>query len=257
MVKFLEHISSHLVSETEAIITDSRKQRSYMKLSIILPTRNEEFLIKQTLTNIISFLNERKINDYEILVVINGTQDRTKEIVKELEARNIRIKILESEPGVGKALRVGLRESKGEYVVIFDVDFYDLIMIDFISVDLLGKDFIIGSKMTGWSQDNRPISRRLVSKFFNLFLRVVLKFKGSDTHGTRILRRKVVKLILPRCKTDSGIFDTEFTLRAQYAGFKFADFPVSVEEKRPPRFTQRILQTPKDIYELYLSLKER
>lgn len=226
-----------------------------MKLSIILPTRNEELLIKQTLTDITSFLNQRKIIDYEILVVINGTYDKTKEIVMELERKNKKIKILESEPGVGKALRAGFRESRGEYVVVFDVDFYDLIMIDFINVDLLGKDFIIGSKMTSWAEDRRPIFRRLVSKAFNLFLKVVLKFKGSDTHGTRILRRKVVDGVLPKCKTDSGIFDTEFILRSQYAGFKFADFPVSVEEKRSPRFTQRIFQTPKDIYNLYRRLK--
>jgi glycosyltransferase involved in cell wall biosynthesis len=226
-----------------------------MKLSIILPTRNEELLIRQTLTDITSFLNQRKITDYEILVVINGTRDKTTDIVRELEASNRKIKTLESDPGVGKALRVGLRQSKGEYVVVFDVDFYDLEMIDFINVDLLGKDFIIGSKMTSWAEDKRPVIRRMVSEAFNLFLRVVLKFKGSDTHETRILRRKVIEEVLPKCKTDSGIFDSEFILRAQYAGFKFADFPVAVEEKRPPRFTQRIFQTPKDIYELFLSLK--
>jgi glycosyltransferase involved in cell wall biosynthesis len=225
-----------------------------MKLSIIFPTRNEELLIKKTLMDVVSFLDQRKISDYEILVVINGTQDKTKNIVAELEAKNTKIKIFESEPGVGKALRVGLRESRGEYVVVFDVDFYELRMIDFINVDLLGKDFIIGSKMTSWAEDKRPLSRKIVSKVFNLFLKVVLKFKGSDTHGTRILRRKVIKLILPECKTDSGIFDTEFILRSQYADFKFADFPVTVVEKRPPRFTQRVLQTPKDIYELYTAM---
>lgn len=227
-----------------------------MNLSIILPTRNEELLIGRTLSDITAFLKNRKIVDYEVLVVINGTQDNTEEIVKKDINQNKRIKILRSEPGVGKALRVGLESAKGNYIAVFDVDFYDLLMIDFIKVDLLDKDFIIGSKMTSWAQDKRPIARRIVSWAFNFFLKVLLKFKGSDTHGTRIFRRKVVETVLPKCKTDSGIFDAEFLLRAQYAGFKFADFPVSVKEKRPPRFIRRVWQTPKDILGLYLSLKE-
>ena len=65
-----------------------------MKLSIILPARNEEFLIKDTLKDIVSFLKKRKIADYEILVVINGTQDRTDNIVADFADKNKNIKIL-------------------------------------------------------------------------------------------------------------------------------------------------------------------
>lgn len=227
-----------------------------MKLTIVLPTRNEELLIKETLKDIITFLKKRKITDYEILVIINGTQDETDDLVEKSARENKKIKILTSKPGYGKALKVGLKMAKGNYVVIFNVDFYDLKMIDLINIDLYGKDFIIGSKMAHWSEDGRSIPRKLVSIFFNLYLRVVHKFLGSDTHGIKVMRRSVIEMILPKCKTDSGIFDTEFVLRSQYAGFKFADFPVSVEEKRPPRFTQRILQTPKDIYKLFISLKK-
>jgi glycosyltransferase involved in cell wall biosynthesis len=226
-----------------------------VKLSIILPARNEEVLINETLNDIVSFLEKRKIAEYEILVIVNGTQDKTEEIANRLASRNKKIKILYSKPGYGKALKIGLKNSKGEYVVIFNVDFYDLRMIDLVNIDLYGKDFIIGSKMAHWSEDKRSNTRRMISTLFNLYLKLTHKFKGSDTHGIKILRNDVVKKILPKCKTDSGIFDTELVLRSQNAGFKFADFPVSVEEKRSPRFTQRILQTPMDIYKLYFSLK--
>lgn len=226
-----------------------------MKLSIILPARNEELLIKDTLADIISFLTKRKILNYEILVIINGSQDKTKAIVKVLSDKNKNIKILTSDVGYGKALRLGLRKSKGEYVVIFNVDFYDLKMIDFVNIDLYGKDFIIGSKMAHWSEDKRSVGRKAISTLFNLYLKVFYKFKGSDTHGIKILRRRVIEKILPKCTTNSGIFDTEFVLRSQYAGFKFADFPVTIVEKRPPRFTQRIFQTPIDVLRLYACLK--
>lgn len=226
-----------------------------MQLSIILPARNEEFLIGETLENIVSFLDKRKISDYEILIVINGSTDKTLQIVSEMSSKNKNIVVLKSQPGYGKALRVGLKESKGNYVVVFNVDFYDLRMIDLANIDLYGKDFIIGSKMAHWSIDRRSYMRRLISKLFNFYLKVTYKFAGSDTHGIKIVRREVVEKILPKCKTDSGIFDTEFVLRSQYAGYKFADFPVTVVEKRPPRFTQRLLQTPIDIYNLGKALK--
>jgi glycosyltransferase involved in cell wall biosynthesis len=227
-----------------------------MKLSILLPARNEEFLIKAVITDIVSFLKKRKITSYEILIIINGTHDKTADIVKGLEKTNKKIKLLKSQPGYGKALKAGLKKALGNYIIIFNVDFYDLKMIDLCDIDLYGKDFIIGSKMAHWSEDKRTIARKVISAIFNFYLKKAHKFKGSDTHGIKIMRREVVKKILNKCKTNSGIFDTEFVLRSQYGGYKFADFPVIVTEKRPPRFTQRILQTPVDIYNLYLSLKK-
>lgn len=226
-----------------------------MKLTIILPARNEEFLIGDTLKDITSFLNKRKISDYEILVVINGSQDNTEEIVTKLVPKYTNIKIIHSVPGYGLAIKTGMKNAIGDYLIIFNVDFYDLGMIELINIDLYGKDFIIGSKMADWSEDKRSGLRKIISALFNQYLKIFFKFKGSDTHGIKIFRKVVVDKILPKCKTDSGIFDTEFVLRSQYAGFKFADFPVMVTEKRPPRFTQRLLQTPIDIFYLSKALK--
>lgn len=227
-----------------------------MQLSIILPARNEELLMKETLTNIVNYLVKKEIYDYEILVVINGTNDKTTTIVSENIFKNRKIKILRSQAGYGKALKAGFKNAKGKYIIVFNVDFYDLKLIDLINVDLYGKDFIIGSKMTNWSVDKRPYIRRMISRLFNYYLKIVYNFEGSDTHGIKIMKNGVVKNIFPKCKTDSGIFDTEFVLRSQYAGYKFADFPVVIEEIRPPRFKQRVLQTPKDLIELGRALKD-
>ncbi|EKE12716.1 MAG: group 2 family glycosyl transferase [uncultured bacterium] len=225
-----------------------------MKLSIILPARNEETLIRETLRDTVSFLQKRKISGYEILVIINGTTDSTKRIVSEMSFKNKNIRMLKSKPGYGLAIRKGFREANGDYIAIFNVDFYDLKMLDLVNIDLYGKDLIIGSKMTHWSEDKRPVIRRLVSKLFNLYLKIVYRFKGSDTHGIKVMKKNVADRVLPRCKTDSGIFDTEFVLRAQKFGFKIADFAVAVREKRSPRFNQRILQTLLDIWKLYKAL---
>jgi len=228
-----------------------------MQISIVLPARNEEYLIESALKDISNHLKKRKIKNYEILVVINGCVDSTEKQVNKIISFDKKIKVLYSQPGYGFSMKKGLKEAKGDYVIIYNVDFYDLRLIDLASIDLYGKDMIIGSKMTFWSKDKRPFSRRAVSMLFNLYLKVFLGFKGSDTHGIKIVKRKVIEKILSKCKTNSGIFDTEFVLRTQYAGFNLADFPVCVEEKRSSRFTRRILQTPKDFVNLYRVLKNR
>ncbi len=223
------------------------------KVSVVLPARNEEQLIKSCLTDIYKFLDSKKYA-YEILVVINGSSDETLNIVKELSLKNKNIKIVDSKAGYGQALKKGMQVAKGGYVVIFNVDFYDLKMIDLIDIDLYGRDLVMGSKMAHWSEDKREFQRRVFSFGYNLLLKLFFGFKGSDTHGIKVMKRIVIDKILKKCKTTSGIMDTEFVIKAQKENFKIADFPVVVEEKREPRFPNRLFSTPVDIYNLLKAL---
>ncbi|MBP9759477.1 glycosyltransferase family 2 protein [Candidatus Dojkabacteria bacterium] len=223
------------------------------KVSIILPTRNEEQLIKGCLTDISKYLKSKNYL-YEIIVVINGCSDKTVDIVKDQITKDNRIKIVESKPGYGLALKKGMQSAEGDYVVIFNVDFYDLRMIDLVDIDLYGRDLVMGSKMAHWSEDNRSIQRRIFSFAYNLLLKIIFGFKGSDTHGIKVMNRNVVDKVMKKCKTTSGIMDTEFVIRAQRENFKIADFPVIVEEKRGPRFDNRLFSTPIDIINLYKAL---
>jgi hypothetical protein len=123
-------------------------------------------------------------------------------------------------------------------------------------IDLYGKDMILGSKMAPWSIDQRSFSRKFISWSFNKFLKLYFGFKGSDTHGIKLLRKSVRDNILKECKTNTGIFDTEFVIRTQKCGYQIADFPVKVREIRPPRFNKRLLQTPLDIIQLINAFKK-
>lgn len=225
-----------------------------MKLTVILPTRNEEVLIQHCIKDISSFLNKKEYS-YEILVVTNGCTDNTLEIVRGMVSKNKNIKIVNSKPGYGYALKKGMSVAKGDFVVIFNVDFYDLKMIDLVDIDLYGRDLVMGSKMAHWSEDRRNTQRRVFSYVYNLLLKFLFGFKGSDTHGIKVMRKEVAAKVLKKCKTVSGIMDTEFVIRAQRDNFKIADFPVVVEEKRGPRFDNRLWSTPIDIYNLYKVLK--
>lgn len=225
-------------------------------ISIVLPTRNEEGLIKKTLTEILSYLKKKRLS-YEILVVINGSDDATDIIVKKIAKINSGIVVLTSDTGYGPALRKGLLAAKGRFVIVFNVDFYELKFIDLAEVNLLGKDLIIGSKLAPWAEDTRPLVRKMVSRLFNLCLKLVFGFKGSDTHGIKIMRKSVLDIVYPETHTTSGIFDTELVLRIQMTGYDVADFPVRVEEKRLSRFQNRLWQTPKDFWELYKAIHSK
>jgi glycosyltransferase involved in cell wall biosynthesis len=228
-----------------------------IKTSIILPARNEERLIEETIHSILGFLCGKNF-DYEIILVLNGSTDDTENIVRKIQTQNEEsIIVIQSEPGYGYALRKGLENAKGEYVLIYNVDFYNLELINLVDSNMYGKDMIIGSKRTYWSCDRRPVSRKIISTLFNMLLKTMYDFKGSDTHGIKLLRKKVVTDIYPKCITTSGVFDTEFVIRTQWAGFEIADFPVDVSEKRPSRFSGRWFQTPLDIFDLYKALKTK
>ena len=87
----------------------------------------------------------------------------------------------------------------------------------------------MGSKMAHWSVDKRSNMRKIFSYTYNLLLKFIFDFKGSDTHGIKVMRSEVVKKVLKKCKTTNGIMDTEFVIRTQRQNFKIADFPVVVD----------------------------
>ena len=225
-------------------------------ISIIVPAYNEEALLKEFLSEIIDFFN-RKIPNYELLLIENGSQDKTLQIAKKFVLTNKRIKVFHlAKPAYGAALIFGMKKAKGDYLVIYNVDFWDRKFIELARVDLLGYDVVVGSKNLSGSEDRRPLGRRFVTKGFNFLLKILFGYKGTDSHGIKVLRRKTVMSIVKKCQTKTGIFDSEMMIRAQRAGRKILEVPVKVFEKRPNRFGyKRILTTPIDLVSLYFALK--
>lgn len=229
-----------------------------MLISVIVPAYNEEKLLSDFLKEVTDCLKKNS-PDYELIIVENGSQDKTLEIARSFAKENKKVKVEHlAKPGYGKALIRGLKKAKGKYVVLFNVDFWDKRFLDLVKVNLLGYDIVTGSKNLPGSRDRRPLTRRLVTKGLSCFLRLFLGFSGTDTHGIKVLRRSKILPILKKCKTETGIFDSELLIRSQRAGLKILALPVEVEEVRPNRFgIKRILDTPGDLYHIYIALKEK
>ena len=99
-------------------------------------------------------------------------------------------------------------------------------------------DIVIGSKTLAASQDLRQFHRRLATYFFNVFLRLVLNFPGTDTHGMKAIKNTpLIRYCLHRNRTQNELFDTELIIRAHRWGAVLTELPVTVTELRPTRYS--------------------
>jgi glycosyltransferase involved in cell wall biosynthesis len=225
-------------------------------LSVVIPVHNEELILRHLVEGIISGLADFT-HGFELILSENGSADQTLTLARELAQHYPQVVVLTNpEAGYGKAIKAGILQSRGDYVVIFNADLWDL---DFLrtAVKLLGQyDIVIASKRHHDSHDQRPLNRRLITLSFNLLLHVMFGFKGSDTHGMKAFRRVPLVPVVRACITNREIFDTEVILRAQRAGLTTVEVPTVVEETRPSRYSPfvRIPRTLKDLGRLYRDL---
>src|SRR6516165_10098036 len=116
----------------------------------------------------------------------------------------------------GLALRRGILEARGRYVVADEIDLCDVRFHDraLAVLDAGGVDMVIGSKRAPGSHDHRPLYRRLATAVHNTLLRVALGFQGTDTHGVKAFLREEIAPTAARCVVDKDVFASELVLRA-------------------------------------------
>jgi glycosyltransferase involved in cell wall biosynthesis len=206
------------------------------RISIVIPIYNEEGILHAAVVD----LRERLAPfswSYEIILAENGSKDRTVAIAEELSAKYPEVRFLSiGEPNYGKAMKKGILESRGEFVICDEIDLCDA---DFHSraIALLESrefDMVIGSKLIAGAEDDRPWARHAASLVYTNLLRVTLGFRGTDTHGLKAFRRSALIDIVADCLVDRDVFASEFVIRAYRAKVPIDEIPVRVIEKRPP-----------------------
>lgn len=208
------------------------------RVSVVIPAFNEEEILRSSVTEIASGLRKRG-DPFEIVVVENGSTDQTRTEALRIadEISELRVASL-SAADYGRALREGLLVARGEFVVNFDADYYDL---DFAgrAISLLeqqdGPVIVVGSKRLEGATDARSWARRSITAIFAFALHAGFGSRISDTHGMKAMRRQAVTPLARRCRFNADLFDTELILRAEREGLRIAAVPVVVEERRPSR----------------------
>lgn len=146
-------------------------------ISVVLPAYNESLMLPTTVSDVDEFLASRN-EEYEIIIVENGSTDDTTAVAKKLAGEYEKVHYFhQALADYGVALRKGFQESHGDIVVNFDVDFYDT---DFLerAVTLIREtkhqrpSIVVGSKRTIGAHDERPPVRRLATFVFSSLLRI-------------------------------------------------------------------------------------
>jgi glycosyltransferase involved in cell wall biosynthesis len=236
------------------------------RISIVIPIYNEQGILHAAIVDV----RERQKPfgwNYEIILAENGSKDDTVKIAEELSAKygdpsdgQVRIMSL-GEPNYGKALKQGILLARGEFVICDEIDLCDA---DFhrraIEILETGEaDFVIGSKLVDGAEDDRPMWRHAASLAYSGMLRVILGFRGTDTHGLKAFRRVALLDTVRACLVDKDVFASELVIRADRGGIRLKEIPVRVIEKRPPSINlfKRVPNVLKNVAKLTYAIRVR
>ena len=236
------------------------------RISIVIPIYNEQAILHAAVVDLRERLKPFGWN-YEIILAENGSKDRTIEIGHELAAKysdpgDGQVKIISmGEPNYGKAMKQGILLARGELVICDEIDLCDA---DFhhAAIEILETgvaDLVIGSKLAAGSADDRPLMRHVASMAYTGMLRLMLGFRGTDTHGLKAFRRLALLDIVRACLVDKDVFASEFVIRADRGGVKIKEIPVHIIEKRPPSINlfKRVPNVMKSIAKLTYAIRIR
>ena len=228
-------------------------------VSIVIPVYNEEAILHAAIVD----LRERLADvpwTYEIVLAENGSHDDTLRIAQSLAQKYRQVRYISvGEPNYGRALREGIESARGHYVLCDEIDLCD---VDFQcrAIEILKTetaDFVIGSKLIGGAKDERPLFRHMASQFYTQMLRLLVGFRGTDTHGLKALRRDAILPVVRACVVDRDVFSSELVIRADRSGLRMLEIPVRVIEKRPPSINllRRVPQVVRNLARLTWAIR--
>ena len=204
-----------------------------MYLSVIVPAYNEEKRISETIRSLDVYLR-RQNYDYEILVINDGSNDGTADLIKrlELEIKGLRLINNHKNHGKGHAVKQGILEGVGDLRIFTDADNSTSIehLGAFVPYIPQGFDVVIGSIAIPGSKvasGSEPLWRRIAGKAGNVFIQILAVPGIHDTQrGFKLFTAKAVQDIFPKLTIDRWGFDVEVLALARKFGYKVKELPV-------------------------------
>ncbi len=227
------------------------------ELTIIIPAYNEERRISRTVHKYAKYFNKTGI-DYEILVIVNGSKDKTNNVVSKLCKKYPTVlRYIEYKEKIGKggAVYNGFLHANSNYIGFTDADnsvppkqFHKL----FKEIITSKKDAVIASRsMTDSIVVNKNITRKLISFLFSLTVELFFDLGIEDTQcGGKIFKNEPIKMILPKLFITDMAFDVNILTELKSSKYTISEIPITwVDDKN-----SKIGSPLKTGYNMFLSL---
>jgi dolichol-phosphate mannosyltransferase len=212
-----------------------------VELSFVLPAYNEEDSIECVLGTLDELVKEKRL-PYEIVVVDDGSEDKTLKRATKYASRNGHVKVVSytRNEGKGHAVKTGFMQTTGEVVIFADSD----LDIDFSIVSkyvdaLKHADIVVATKWHPDSVVNMPIFRKILSHGFNVLVRILTGANLRDTQvGLKAMRKSAFTDIFPRLCVKRYAFDVELLAVAKLYGLKIVEMPTRLRIRRSFELTE-------------------
>ena len=226
-------------------------------LSVFFPAYNEEANVERMVRSFKSIL-PRVAEDYEIIVVNDGSKDKTGEIADRLAKEDPTVRVVQHKKnqGYGAAVRSGIRACRKEYLFFTDGDGqFDVSQLSGVIPRLPGYDGIIGFRMN--RQD--PRVRKLNAWAWNRLVRILFGLKVKDIDcAFKLFHRKVFEKI--ELESSGAMISTEMLVKIKNQGFRLREAGVLHSPRLAGKQTganlKVILRAFKELFRFYKKVKE-
>jgi len=202
------------------------------KVSVVIPLHDEAACVEDNVARVTAYL-EQTCNHYEVLLVDDGSTDDTNALCSGIVQRSHHIRLirLDTNRGKGYAVRTGILNATGEYILFTDADL--AVPIHFadscLSVLEGGASVVIASRHRAEStfRVQEGVCRRVLGELFRQFAKRVLHLGVSDiTCGFKGFTQKAGLDIFSRSQINRWGYDAEILFLAQRLGYVVAEIPV-------------------------------
>ena len=207
--------------------------------SVLLPTYNERDNLPIIIWLLVKYLDEAKLL-YEIIIIDDASPDGTLEVAKKLQTIYGEDKIVlrprAKKLGLGTAYIHGIKQAKGNYVVIMDADLshHPKFIPDMVAkqkeadYDIVsGTRYALGGGVNGWD-----FKRKLMSRTANYVTQVLLRPNASDlTSSFRLYNKYVLEIIVEEVVSKGYVFLMEVIVRATKYNFTIGEVPITFTDR--------------------------
>lgn len=196
----------------------------------MIPAHNEETRLPQALEQVFAFLKSQSYSS-EVVVIENGSADRTFEIASEYASRNTSLRVIrETQSGKGRAVRLGMLEATGQYRFMCDADLSMSIdqLSHFLPPSLANADIAIASREApGAVRHDEPLYRHLGGRLINLTIRLLILPGLQDTQcGFKCFTAAAAEQVFRRQTMPRWSFDIEILFIARRLGLTIREVPI-------------------------------